>query len=628
MKVEFKRLTLVGTGRTIGFKPGLNVIYGPISTGKSSVLRLCRIALGQGIESLPEEIRLVPSVGAEVVLSGHTFEIIRALSAARAPPVEIAGDGVSQRLPAVPDSSGRPIYGHWLLEQLGLPRLEVPSAPTRPDSDPTPVSINDYFAYCDLPKEEIRSEVFGHRHPYKDIKRRYVFEILYGQYDVGVAEIQERLRDVRAHLRSAEHSEAAFDRLMADTKWESRAALERELAVVRSESKSAADRLKKLSASAPRDSQTVRLRDLIRQLDEDLANNATVLHREKLDAERFHTLAAQLETQIGRLTRAIVANEKLLDIDFVVCPRCGASVQKARGAEQCCYLCLQPPAGSYGRADMMGELDRLGAQLEETRELVSSRRDRMAKLDRERTQLEAQRARTGAELDETVKSFVSDSAAKIEEAAAERAALREREARLVDYLSLFEKRDRIHVNLDQLRRTEGELLGRLEEAKTRREDVEERIGSLERLFSDLLQKMKLPSFLGKPEGRIHRRTYLPSVNGRTFEELQSEGLSVEVNVAHALAHQLNALKYGLLLPSILLIDGISGAFGEKGYDPARVAAIYDELRDACEQARGALQVIVADTRVPEVAKDSIVLELSERERLVPEEYLRHARLRT
>jgi len=43
-------------------------------------------------------------------------------------------------------------------------------------------------------------------------------------------------------------------------------------------------------------------------------------------------LRKQLQSQTARLTRAIVADEWLVDFDFVVCPRCGSDVEQQRAA--------------------------------------------------------------------------------------------------------------------------------------------------------------------------------------------------------------------------------------------------------------------------------------------------------
>jgi hypothetical protein len=113
---------------------------------------------------------------------------------------------------------------------LGLPSLRVPQAPTRPqESAFIPVSINDYIRYCRLRQDEIDVDVLGSSQPFRDIKRRYVFRILYGGYDAEVAQLQDELRRTEAELRQLEQGSGAFERFLAGTALENRAEINRQL---------------------------------------------------------------------------------------------------------------------------------------------------------------------------------------------------------------------------------------------------------------------------------------------------------------------------------------------------------------------------------------------------------------
>ena len=76
------------------------------------------------------------------------------------------------RLPA----AGAGGYGEFLLGQLGLPIVSVPRARREPTNELSPVTINDWLLYCIVTGDELDTQVFGHRDPFRDLKRRWVFD--------------------------------------------------------------------------------------------------------------------------------------------------------------------------------------------------------------------------------------------------------------------------------------------------------------------------------------------------------------------------------------------------------------------------------------------------------------------
>jgi len=151
---------------------------------------------------------------------------------------------------------------------------------------------------------------------------------------------------------------------------------------------------------------------------------------------------AQLRTQSARLTKAIVADEYLLDFDFVMCPRCGSDVDADRASDGNCYLCLQRPHDrNVGRDDLAKEQDRIEQQIVETQSLVRAHQERARALRAESEKLEGRRNELAHELDFRTNAFVSRHASAIAEEAEVRTELRERLRRLQDYLSLFGKRE-------------------------------------------------------------------------------------------------------------------------------------------------------------------------------------------
>src|SRR5271165_1379227 len=80
MRLRVDRIALVGTSREVGFAPGLNVIEGPISTGKSALMRLLRVLLGNDFErDWPEVNDAVTDLAGQIVIGDETYAVRRRL---------------------------------------------------------------------------------------------------------------------------------------------------------------------------------------------------------------------------------------------------------------------------------------------------------------------------------------------------------------------------------------------------------------------------------------------------------------------------------------------------------------------------------------------------------------------
>ena len=615
MRVQVNSIALEGANRVVSLAPGLNIVTGPIASGKTTLVRYIRFLLGGSLGSLPMEARRnVGAVSGAVELAGDSFSIMRPAVTTTTARVEIAGRDETWRLPArsAPDGA---TYVNWLLRQLDLPRIEVPSAPTKPDSDTTPVSINDYFMYSYLAQDELGFSVLGHRDHYKNIKRRYVFDITYGFYDLNTAQIQERLREVQGRLRVLHSREELFETFFDGTALENRVRIEQEQREVDAELGQVEAAALDLASVPQGSSETAQLQVDILGVETRSGRLQASIESEQRSLGNLRELINQLEVQSGKLTRSIVSDKHLTDLEFVVCPRCGSKVGSERAAGHICYVCLQEPSLEFSREILIAEQGGVEQQLKEAQELSRERKGRLKGLRRELADT-AEKLRTmRVELDFLTKSFVSDEATKIASMAARRARLAARSEQLGEYLGVLSRIDDTRQMAAGLMADKEALEQELEVAMAESRDSEHKVNHLRRRFNEMLERLRPPKFGEQDLSDIHPQTYLPVYYGRAFNEVSSPGLATLINVAHALAHHLTAVELGLRLPQILIIDGLSEHLGQEGLDPERLSAAYDLLIETSGE-HPELQVIVVDNEIPEKARPFVRLGLSEEDRLI------------
>lgn len=620
MRLRIDSIALLGTTRRVEFTPGLNLISGPITTGKTTLLRLCRALLGGGVESLPPEVRHnVSAVGGRLSLRDASFDVTRRLVTTEDAPVDIAGASEALRLPVQRSrvAAGR-TYGIWLLDQLGIPQLQVPAAPTRPAESPSvPITINDFMLYCHLRQEDLDSDVFGHTDAFKNIKRKYVFEILFGIYDAEIAALQSRLREVDTVVRMASQNIGSFDSILQHTAWENRARLVEVLEAARRELAEVEAPLIELASANSMPSRTAALTSAVREIEGRLRRVADEEAGVIRSIEGLRRLSAQLEAQIARLTRAIAAGGLLVDFDFRICPRCGATVNADTEHADTCYLCHQVPTRQYSEATLLDEQDRIESQIAETAELLRNAERELGALQELRASLEAERSEQGAQLDFATRAYVSDQAETLTRLSERRGSLQEQVKKLEDYLRLFERLDALVRQRSEMETEKATILDQLDRLQARGTDVVQGFAVLEQSFLSLVERIGLPEFPGEPRAGVNRTTYLPVLNGRRFEELSSGGLKVLTNLTFALAHHVAAIRLGQSLPGILLIDSLTKNAGTNDYDWTRVEALFEVLRDLAREYADELQIIAVSNDVPPIAEDSVRIRLAPDDRLIP-----------
>jgi hypothetical protein len=269
------------------------------------------------------------------------------------------------------------------------------------------------------------------------------------------------------------------------------------------------------------------------------------------------------------------------------------------------------------REDLIREQDRIGAQLEETEELVGVRQARAQQVGRQLAVLERERILVAQDLDAHVRGYVSDQADQIAESARKREELVGAIAQLTDYLALYAKLDEASRRAETLASQAEAIEADLEGRSARRQTSEQRIDELETTFAALVEEIGIPRFSGDPRAAINRETYLPIINGRSFAQLSSGGLKVLTNVAHALAHHEAAIRLNLQLPGLILLDGVTKNVGRDEYDWARAEAVFRALIRLSETFGDHLQLIVSANDVPDFVLPFVRLHLYDYDRLIP-----------
>jgi len=549
------------------------------------------------------------------------------MAAANDTPVEVASiptqggeEGLAVRLPA----GGQGGYGEFVLSQLGLPIVSVPRARREPTNELSPVTINDWLLYCIITGDDLDTQVFGHRHPFRDLKRRWVFEIAYGLYDEEMANLAASLRKIDLQIRATESEAEVIRQFLAGTtvgkpeELQTQLTIQQERLVTLHEQSRALH--SKTTATEPGD-EIGRTRTALLNTRQELDIVRAEIRQHRAQLRDLGELQRQLTGLSKRLTRSIVADEWMVDFDFVVCPRCGQDLDQHRTNAPICYLCEQPePTSAPDRTGLIREQDRVTYQIAETDQLVAERTKTLNELLLRGDDLAGELASISSRLNNLTQEFVSAQAAELQRLAAETATVEADIGWIERYLTIIDRQTNQSDYLDGLRAKKVEIEEQIESHGTNVATADENIEALEKRIVDYLTRIHVPQLEDLLTVKINRTTYLPEVSTRSFDELSSQGLKTLVNVAHALAHHTVAIDRGLNMPGFLILDGVSANSGKEGFEGDRVVDMYKLFDEVADEYREQLQLIIVDNDVPaevvEEMNDKIVLTLSQEARLI------------
>ncbi|WP_211260689.1 hypothetical protein [Amycolatopsis jejuensis] len=622
--VELVRLNLIGGGREVYFKPGLNIVQGEISSGKTTFVRLIRSLLGAVPSGLPPETEFISTLLGDIRLSQHEWKIFRPLVTTNNAPVDVAEvqsdeerEAVAFRLPA--GGKGQP-YSTFLLEQLSIPAVSVPRARSKPTESVTPVTMTDWLGYCVVTGDEIDTQVFGHHHPFRDGKRRAVFELAYGYYNVEAARKAAELRSIELRLEAIDRDSEAIRTLLSATPFYDAPALEAELEELHRQLEGIREAQIQLGVDVGSIPGVSELRSSVIARRNEQAEMLEDMRRIEVQLSDLRDLERQLKSQAARLTRAVVADEWLVDFDFVVCPRCGSDINHGRVDKDHCYLCMQEPRRASSRDDLLAEQARVSEQVAETGEVIQARLATLADLRSRLRKLESSIGDAAAQLDQLTASYVSDNAQRLEYFAAKEADLEANIKRLLEYLEVHQKlriRDEERTTLEEERE---QILAEISGMELDDATPEENVKALEKRMLEYLKFLNIPEFEDGLSVKINRSNYLPIISGRDFDKLSSQGLKTLVNIAHALAHHTVAIDRNLPMPGLLVLDGLSANAGYEGFDMARVSDIYRLLQRIDNDYRNALQLVAVDNELPRGLLldlvDRVILTVDHNDRLI------------
>jgi hypothetical protein len=210
-------LTIRGVTRdyAIPFREGINIIWGDVDSGKSSILSLIAYALGaSNFDSYEEILEHGREVRLNVRLNEKSYVFQRSLLNTRQHVLchhdEISEYVVPKVLGAnISDDAPDGYVSFYVLDLLGLPRTKVRKSPSKTDSTMDRAGFKDVLKFLYLKQKDVAADtLLNMSDAVRYIKNKQVLRYLFNIYNENVAEIEAELA---AHVRDQKEKKSERD---------------------------------------------------------------------------------------------------------------------------------------------------------------------------------------------------------------------------------------------------------------------------------------------------------------------------------------------------------------------------------------------------------------------------------
>jgi hypothetical protein len=619
-RLQLRRLLLTSPARNyeVRFHDGVNIVAGPISTGKSSILELVDYVCGARNAPGYPELAKCSDVLVELLVGGETLTIRRALRGAAARAMvycgsldevlagDIQGSEVSARHVAEERSVSLEV-----LERLGLGAYKVKTAATKDASETTSFSLRDLLLliYVDQDRMGSKASFFEGDH-FKQNKWRAAFEIAHGVFDASLAAMADALRVAQKQeqdlFRYLENARSFLDQFKVPPLHELEVEAQRESAELTRAKESQKQHRAGERARLGEHNELAERRNKVAEEERELSARIDELRR---NASQLGRLRVQYERELAQWKFLAESHALMGSVPVSRCPACLQDVPTIQDPNHC-YVCKQ-------------ELQKEDEEISVERRLRSANR-RIRDLEAYLVDLEATVAKLDTQREERVKA-IGEMDQVLHRVRAS-TVLPETRAIVAgnELVAKLEKRvERLREQMEYRKRAQGEGSA-LAAVSQRVRDLQEAhrlaveskrsastvVQDLTAWYQALLSDIKFPALTG---AFVDLASYRPFVRGQPYQELSSKGAISLAVVAWHLAVLEDALKAGshLQFPLLLMLDSPLSHVGRAADDPEfrdqkLVDGFYAVLTRLHKRA-SEFQVIVIDNRPPATANEMLAV---------------------
>lgn len=616
-----KNLILIGHRKDyrVKFQPGINIIYGDVDTGKSSILRLVYYLLGGKQIKIDEEISSsVKYAVLEITINGKPYCISRDIfNPAR--DVDIYSCKYSEISNSFPEKYKSSVtkgddqtksLSEFLLEALELPAVRLKQAPTKDSSETARLSFLDLFKFIYLDQDDVGStHMLNIGNHVLETKNREVFKYIFNVLDSGISEIEVDIASKTQEKAQLSSQYSTISHFLSQAEFKSSDDLDEEISSIDNIKIEVKAQLSDLNKRMTSDNELYEgLKDALNTINLNIEQQEEAKNKALRSIERFSRLLNDYQNDINKIESSLSAK------DFI-----GTDVQEKTSCPVCETIIdigdISDKFDITSGTRLKGELTSIKRRSKDLKQLITDNRSDLDSANSLLAELYLEKNKARQIMDEELANSISPYLAERDAIVKELAQLDERREKTVHSLRVRNKQAAL---ADQI----GRLEGTIEKLKIKLDELKRDAPLLDDVLEDLgvdvnkfIQQVKVKNHHGVG---IDKKTFFPKVRNIEYRKINSGGLRTIVSIGYLTSILSQKLRKETNIPGLLMIDTVGKFLGKTPEDsdgtqndsendvdgvadPEKYRNLFDTLIAVAEEFedKGKLcQIILVDNDMP------------------------------
>lgn len=589
----------------IPFREGINIIWGDVDSGKSSILSLIAYALGaSSFDSYDEILEHGREVHLKVRLNDKSYVFQRSLLSTKQHILchhhEISEFVAPKVLAAdIADESPDGYISFYVLDLLGLPRTKVRKSPSKTDSTMDRVGFKDVLKFLYLKQKDVAADtLLNMSDPVRYIKNKQVLRYLLNIYNENIAEIEAELA---AHVKDQKDKKLERDsvysflkKLEIDFEIDFEAEFEEKAGLVREIDQQIELAKQEHRRAALIDSEIGRkVQDAAERFDEVKIE----LDKKNSDLISYIRLKNTYDKEIQSIATSLQLKSTFDEIhqgENVKCPLCESLVDTST---------VDSPLVS--EQSLRLEEQSLRQRLKGLKSFILQTEEEIANLEDQRQEISAYLQNTVATYDQKFAREVSASIEVIQHLEKEKSEIFELRKVLERDIRVVRTFDGLNSSIFNLEEAIGRIKLSLDSARSKQIDPATVVENLSKIFVSYMRRSGLQN-MNDLRVDIKLDYY---VRNKFYTELTSGGLRTITSLGIFFSKLVYSIKYPCNLPTFLMLDTPGQNIGRNRdksehsevADPAIYENVYKRIQgiaELAEQENVKCQIIVVDNDIP------------------------------